>query len=105
MRGDAVDTDHSSKLAKELNEAVAKDGKLDVPISYVMMEGYIAAKVIVEAVRRQGKRPTREGMAAALESIDNLNLGGYTVGFRPGVRSGSKFVELTIISDTGKIRQ
>ncbi|CAN7598578.1 ABC transporter substrate-binding protein [Polaromonas sp. LjRoot131] len=96
---------HSSKLAKELNEAVAKDGKLEVPVSYVMMEGYIAAKVIVEAVRRQGKRPTREGMAAALEGIDSLNLGGYTVGFKPGVRSGSKFVELTIISDTGKIRQ
>ncbi|ABE46296.1 ABC transporter substrate-binding protein [Polaromonas sp. JS666] len=96
---------HSSRLAKELNEAVAKDGKLDVPVSYVMMEGYIAAKVIIEAVRRQGKRPTREGMAAALESIDSLNLGGYVVGFKPGMRSGSKFVELTIISDTGKIRQ
>jgi branched-chain amino acid transport system substrate-binding protein len=94
-----------SKLAKEFNEAVIKAGKLDVPVSYVMMEGYVAAKVIVEAVRRQGKRPTREGMAAALESIDSLNLGGYVIGFKPGMRVGSKFVELTIISDTGKIRQ
>ncbi|ABE46260.1 amino acid/amide ABC transporter substrate-binding protein, HAAT family [Polaromonas sp. JS666] len=93
-----------SRLAKELNEA-AKGGKPDVPVSYVMMEGYIAAKVIVEAVRRQGQRPTREGMAAALESIDNLNLAGYVVGFKPGMRSGSRFVALSIISDTGKIRQ
>jgi ABC-type branched-subunit amino acid transport system substrate-binding protein len=95
----------TSKLAKELNVAVTNAGKLDVPVSYVLMEGYIAAKVIVEAVRRQGKRPTREGMAAALESIDGLNLGGYVVGFKPGMRVGSKFVELSIISDTGKIRQ
>jgi branched-chain amino acid transport system substrate-binding protein len=95
----------SSRLAKELNEAIAKDGKLDLPVSYVMMEGYIAAKVIVEAVQRQGKRPTREGMPTALESIDNLNLGGYVVAFKPGMRVGSRFVELTIISDTGKIRQ
>lgn len=96
---------HVSTLAKELRDAISKEGKADVPLSYVMMEGYIAAKVIVEAVRRQGKRPTREGMAAAVESVENLNLGGYVVGFRPGVRTGSRFVELTIISDTGRIRQ
>jgi branched-chain amino acid transport system substrate-binding protein len=94
-----------SRVAKELNDAVAKSEKLDVPLSYVMMEGYIAAKVIVEAVRRQGQRPTRQGMASALEGMENLNLGGYVVSFKPGIRTGSKFVELSIISDTGKIRQ
>jgi branched-chain amino acid transport system substrate-binding protein len=93
-----------SKLAKEFNEALARNGKPAVPISYVMMEGYIAAKVIVEAVRRQGKRPTREGMSSSLDSIDNLNLNGYSIGYKPGMRAGSKFVELSIISDTGKIR-
>ena len=96
---------HVSKVAKDFNEAVVKGGKLGLPVSYVMLEGYIAAKVIVEAVRRQGPRPTREGMAAALESIDSLDLGGYVVGFRPGARGGSKFVALTVISDTGRIRQ
>ena len=95
----------SSKLAKDLTDAVAKADNLDVPVSYAMMEGYIAAKVIVEAVRRQGPRPTREGMAAALDGIDNLNLGGYAVGYRPGARAGSRFVELSIISGAGKIRQ
>jgi hypothetical protein len=44
-------------------------------------------------------------MAAALDGIDNLNLGGYAVGYRPGARAGSKFVELSIISGAGKIRQ
>ncbi|MDB5872441.1 MAG: putative type branched chain amino acid transport system, periplasmic component [Ramlibacter sp.] len=95
----------SNKLAKEFSDTVAKTEKLEVPVSYAMMEGYITAKVIVEAVRRQGARPTREGMVAALESIDNFDLGGYVVGFKPGVRSGSKFVELSIISGAGKIRQ
>jgi branched-chain amino acid transport system substrate-binding protein len=94
-----------SRLAKELNEAAGKSGKSGVPVSYVTMEGYVAAKVIVEAVRRQGQRPTRAGMAAALESIDNFDLGGYVVGFRQGMRRGSTYVELTIISGTGRIRQ
>ena len=70
-----------------------------------MMEGFIAAKVIVEAVRRQGARPTREGMAATLDAMDSYDLGGYVVGFKPGMRNGSKFVELSIISGAGKIRQ
>jgi len=86
-------------------DAVAKAEKLDVPVSYSMMEGYINAKVIVEAVRRQGARPTREGMAAALDGMGNYNLGGYVVAFKPGMRTGSKFVELSIISGSGKIRQ
>ena len=72
---------------------------------YVMLEGYINARVIVEAARRQGARPTREGMAAALDRMDAFNLGGFVIGFRPGVRSGSRFVELSIISSTGKIRE
>jgi len=95
----------SSRLAKEFSDTVAKTKDLEVPPSYAMMEGYIAAKVIIEAVRRQGSKPTREGMVNALDSMDNYDLGGYVVGFKPGMRSGSKFVELSIISGSGKIRQ
>jgi branched-chain amino acid transport system substrate-binding protein len=93
-----------SRLSKEFTDAIAKD-KPEVPVSYAMMEGYIAAKVIVEAVRRQGAKPTREGMAAALDSMEDFNMGGYTIGFKPGMRSGSKYVELSIITSSGKIRQ
>lgn len=95
----------ASRLAKEFNDIVTRTDKLEVPVSYAMMEGYIAAKVIVEAVRRLGARPSREGMSAALDSMDSFDLGGYGVGFRPNQRSGSRFVELSIISGAGKIRQ
>ncbi len=95
----------SSKLAKDLTDALLVE-KADVPVSYAMMEGFIAARVIVEAVRRQGSaRPTREGMATALDGIDNFNVGGYVVTFKPGMRTGSKFVELSIVTGAGKIRQ
>lgn len=95
----------NSRLAKELSDAVAQAPKPSQPTGYVMMEGYITAKVIVEAIRRQGQRPTREAMASVLDGIEGLNLGGYVISYKPGARSGSKYVELTIISDTGKIRQ
>jgi ABC-type branched-subunit amino acid transport system substrate-binding protein len=96
----------SSKVAKELNDIIAKEGKLDVPVSYAMMEGFIAAKVIVEAVRRQGGRaPTREGIVAALDGMNSFDVGDYVVGFKPGMRTGSRFVELSIVTGAGKIRQ
>jgi ABC-type branched-subunit amino acid transport system substrate-binding protein len=96
----------STRLVKEFNDlANAKGASLDAPISYAMMEGYIAGKVIVEAVRRQGARPTREGMPAALDAMQAQDLGGYLVGFRPDMHNGSHFVELTIVSSAGRIRQ
>jgi ABC-type branched-subunit amino acid transport system substrate-binding protein len=95
----------SGRLTKEFSEAVAATPNLEVPASYAMMEGYIAGAVIVEAARRMGPKPSREGFVKALDSIDNLDLGGYRVGFKPGMRSGSKFVELTIITAAGRVRQ
>jgi len=95
----------SNRLSKEFNDIVATAGAQEVPISYAMMEGFIAAKVIVEAARRQGSRVTREGFASALDGMENFDLGGYVIGFRPGMHTGSRFVEMTIVSGSGRIRQ
>lgn len=95
----------SGLLSKEFIGAAAKTPDLGMPVSYAMMEGYIAGSVIVEAARRMGSKVSREGFVSALDSIDNLDMGGYKLGFKPGMRSGSKFVELTIVTATGRIRQ
>lgn len=70
-----------------------------------MMEGYITAKVVVEVVCRQGARPTKEGVPAAIETIHSLNLAGFAVTFWPDQHTGSKFVELSIVTSAGKSRQ
>lgn len=94
----------SGRLAKEFSDLTAKATNLEVPVSYAMMEGYIAGKVIVEATRRMGKQASREGFVAALDTLD-LDMGGYRVAFKPGMRSGSRLVELSIVTGSGKIRQ
>lgn len=73
----------SSRLTKEFNAAVSRSGAIDVPVSYAMIEGYIAARVIAEAVRRQGRNPGRSGMVPALDGINNFDIGGYLIRFRP----------------------
>ncbi|HSV47516.1 MAG TPA: ABC transporter substrate-binding protein [Ramlibacter sp.] len=93
-----------SRLAKDLND-LANGQNPPLRVSYAMMEGYVTAKVIEEAVRRQGARPSREGTAAALDAMASFNVGGYAIGFKPGIRSGSRLVELSIITADGRIRQ
>jgi ABC-type branched-subunit amino acid transport system substrate-binding protein len=93
---------HSSK---EFADAVVKAGNPEALVSHAMMKGYITGKVIVEAIKRQGRNPTREGTIAALGKMEYYDLGGYTVSYRPDNRAGSKFVELTILGGKGKGRQ
>jgi len=95
----------SNPLVKEFTDIAVKARNLEVPVSYAMMEGYIAARVISEAIRRQGSRPSREGTVLALDSMSNFDLGGYVISFKPGQHSGSSFVELSIVTSAGRIRQ
>jgi ABC-type branched-subunit amino acid transport system substrate-binding protein len=69
--------------------------------SYASMEGWISARVLVEALKRAGPRPTRESLVTAFESL-NLSLGGFNVAYSPRSRTGSEFVELTMISKNGR---
>lgn len=94
----------STRLTREFNDAYAAHADPEAPMSYAMLEGYIAARVIVEAVRRTGPRVSREAFAKALTS-DPQDLGGYLVDFRNGARTGSRFVDLSIVTSSGRIRQ
>jgi len=65
--------------------------------SFTSLESYIAAKVMVEGLKRAGPRPTREGLAQALDALKNFDVGGYAVSFAHDNHNGSSFVELTVI--------
>ncbi len=44
-------------------------------LGFVSLEGYIAAKIFVEGLRRAGPNPTREGLIDALERLRDLEVG------------------------------
>lgn len=62
------------------------------------LEGFIAAKVTVEGLKRAGKGLTRESFTKAMESMTGTDVGGFKVSFSPDNHNASKFVDLTIIS-------
>lgn len=69
--------------------------------SFTSLEGFIAAKVLVEGLRRAGRDLTRDRLVAALETMNDYDVGGYTVTYTPSDHSGSRFVELTAIGRDG----
>ena len=85
----------TAPIIKEYQQAMAQIGAKDY--SFVSFEGYINAKVFVEALRRAGKDLTRQKFLAAMASLKDFDLGGYYVSFADGSRQGSHQVELTII--------
>ncbi|EKZ96216.1 ABC-type branched-chain amino acid transport system periplasmic protein [Cupriavidus sp. HMR-1] len=82
-----------------LLQAAGKQNDFD----YASIEGFIAAKSFVEGLRRAGKDLTRERLVTALETMRNVDLGGYIVQFSPESHVGSKFVEMTIINSRGVV--
>lgn len=73
--------------------------------NYSGMEGFVAARVFTEALSRAGRNLTREAFLNAVEGLQNLNLGGFPVDFGPRKHTGSRFVELTLLTEDGRVRR
>ncbi len=71
--------------------------------SYTSLEGYVAAKVLVEALRRGGDS-SRDALIKALEGMRNVDVGGFNVSFSPDNHNASSFVEMTVLNKHGEIR-
>lgn len=90
-------------VVNEYTAVMNKDGIADMNFS--SLEGFIAAKVLVEGLRRAGRDLTREKLIKALESINPSNFDiGFDVNFSAGNHNGSRFVDLTAIARDGTFR-
>lgn len=72
-------------------------------ISFSSLEGFIGAKIAVEALKRAGPNPTREKIVKALNNFGEWNLGGVYVNYGPKGRSGWGSVDLTIVGPNGNL--
>ncbi len=91
-------------ISREYLDAVRRTGG-DATPNYSSMEGYVAAKVFAEGVRRAGNTLTRDTLVTGLESLQRWDAGGFHVSFGPRNHRGSNFVELSMLSGDGKVRR
>ena len=93
----------SAPIVKEAVDLMrAKGGE---GVSPAMMEGFAAAKVLVEGLRRAGPNPSREKVIAALNTVRKFDIGGMEVNFTPTDHTGTEYSDLSIIGEDGRFRR
>jgi branched-chain amino acid transport system substrate-binding protein len=96
--------DHArTALVRELMaDAAAARLKPDV----YLLEGYLAARALTEALRVAVRKPplNAAGLREAIEGLSNLDVGGVRVHF-DGERVGSRRVDLSLIDGQGRVRE
>jgi ABC-type branched-subunit amino acid transport system substrate-binding protein len=76
-----------------------------IALSHQAMEGFAAAKVLVEGLKRAGKNPTRAAFVAALDQLRDFDLGGMSLSYNPNDHTGTEYVELSMITRNGEFLQ
>ena len=91
----------SSAVVLEYQQRMTEAGNKDFDFS--SMEGFLAAKVLTEGLRRAGgKNLSRDNLITALESLRDYNMGGFTVSYSPKSHEGSHYTDMTIVGRGGK---
>ena len=89
-------------VVREYLEAVKKAGG-DHTANFSSIEGYIAARVFCEGLKRAGRNASREALINSLETINSMNLGGFNVSFGPKDRVASRYVDLSMLTGDGRV--
>ncbi len=68
--------------------------------SFVSLEGFVNAKLLVEILNRLGDNPTRDQIEEAVFSVRNFDLGiGEPISFSPERRQGMQRLYYTVVED------
>lgn len=91
------------KLVKEYQDDL-KAAAPEAKPNYTSLEGYLAARVLAEGLRRTGGAITPERLVTALEEMRRVDFGGYEISFTRDNHDGSHFVDTGVVSRTGALR-
>ena len=94
----------SKPISREFQEAIVKGGN-KVQANFSSMEGFLAARLFTEGLRRSGSRITRDGLISGLESSGTTSIGGYSVSLSPTNHVASRYAELSMLTGDGKVRR
>lgn len=93
----------ATPIVKEAMDMAKASGRGEV--TPAMLEGYAAAKVLVEGLRRASPGATREKLKTALETFRRFDIGGLEVTFTPTDHSGLDYADLSIVGEDGAFRR
>ena len=93
----------TTRMGVEIHHLAAEQP--DFVTSHMAMEGFAAAKVLVEGLQRAGRNPTRASFMTALENMRDYDLGGIKLSYGRESHSGLNFVEASMVNGKGTFTQ
>ena len=81
---------------KAVNDRIGTVGRLTDALRGVPLSGTRGQEM---------PQPNRDAFVNGLESIQNANFGGFNVNFGPRDHVASKFVDISMITEDGKVRR
>jgi branched-chain amino acid transport system substrate-binding protein len=91
-----------TNLVRDYRRALAKLPNAPEP-NYFSLEGYVYARVLVEALKRAPDSPTDAQVSTALNNLPALDLGGLRMQIDPRTRNGMRHTDLTVLTREGKL--
>ncbi len=81
-----------------------QDSGISKPMNSTHLEACIGAKVLTEAIRRAKKPGNADSLMASMRNLGTYDAGGFVVSYGSTKQHGSKFVELSMVSRDGRLR-
>jgi len=92
----------ATRLMRDFHGVLKQYGGKDAVASSMSLQGYMAARVVVEAIRRS-RDTSPDAVVSGLRGL-RIDFGGYTVDFTDGSNVGSSKVDIGVIDGQGKLR-
>jgi len=86
-------------LVRQFNEDFQRFSAQNSKPNNMQFEGYVSARVLIEGIKRINGAPSREKLIRALNSMQNINLGGFPIDYSPSKHHGSEYVEIGVLTN------
>lgn len=90
-------------IVAEYLQALKRYGPKDATPNSVALEGYIAARVLGQAMRAAGPNPSRERVTQQLQRMGVINVGGLSVDLSTSRTSRARYAELGVVGLDGRL--
>jgi ABC-type branched-subunit amino acid transport system substrate-binding protein len=91
-----------TNLVRDYRRALSKLPNAPEP-NYFSLEGYVYARVLVEALKRAPDSPSDVQVSNALINLPAMDLGGLRMQIDPRTRNGMRYTDLTVLTREGKL--
>ena len=89
-------------LVREYHKAI-KQFRPELKPGYASLEGFAAAKLLCEGLKRAGSELSPAQLIRGMESLSTYDLGGLQLSYNKKNHSGASFTELTILGRNGAL--